>query len=268
MDRPDARGATFAHWVLLREMIRRELTSRYLGTFSGAAWAFAHPLLQLAIYGYVFTYVFKAKLPESEFGAVGFLPFLAVALWPWGAFAESLNRSATVIADNAGLLGKVAVPRPLLVAAPVIAGFLLQSVGFIAVIGVLWIGGWLTPRWSALAVPALLLCLMVFTLGLAWIIAAIAVFVKDVAQALPQFLMLLFFLTPVLYPASLIPESIRGLSELNPMAMFIGLFRQCLLGTGTYGLVHAVVAVLLALAVAFLGYRMFQRLAHHFEDYL
>lgn len=256
------------HWPLLRELIRRELTSRYLGTFSGGLWAIAQPLLQLAIYGYVFTHVFRARLPAEEFGAVGFLPFLAIGLWPWNAFAESLNRSTTVIPDSAGLLGKIALPRALLVAAPVLAAFVLQGAGFLLVLLVLWLGGWLPLHAGALATPFLFLCLMLFTLGLAWFFAAIAVFVRDVAQALPQLLLLLFFLTPVLYPRSLIPESLRVLSDFNPMALFIGLFRQCLLGFGPYGYVHVASLVVLTLAVAWLGHRAFQRLSPHFEDFL
>lgn len=253
---------------LLLEFVRRELKARYLGTFSGAAWALAQPLLQLAIYGYVFLYIFNARLPEAEFGSIGFLPFLAVGLWPWNAFVESVNRSATVIHDSAGLLGKIALPRALLVVAPVCAGFLLHTVGFIAVLTVLWLGGWLEPRWSALAVPALMLVLIVFTLGLAWLFAALTVFVRDIAQALPQVLLLLFFLTPVLYPRSLVPESLHTLADANPLALFIGLFRQSLLGIGHYGAIHYALAVGIALLMAWIGYHVFQRLAPHFEDFL
>lgn len=255
-------------YSLLAEFVRRELKARYLGTFSGAIWALAQPLLQLAIYGYVFLHIFSARLPEAEFGSIGFLPFLAVGLWPWNAFAESVNRSATVIHDSAGLLGKIAMPRAMLVVAPVCAGFLLNMLGFIAVLVVLWFGGWLEPHGSALGVPPLMLALMLFTLGLAWLFASLTVFVRDIAQALPQVLLLLFFLTPVLYPRSLVPESLHPIADANPMALFIGLFRQCLLGVGHYGAIHYALAAGMALLMAWIGYRMFQRLAPHFEDFL
>lgn len=259
---------TVTRWPLLRELIRRELTSRYLGTFSGGLWALAQPLLQLAIYGYVFTYVFRARLPAEEFGSVGFLSFLAIGLWPWNAFAESLNRSTTVIPDSAGLLGKIALPRAMLVAAPVLAGFVLHAAGFALVLTVLWVGGWLPLHSTALLAPLLLLCLMFFTLGLAWFFAAVAVFVRDIAQALPQLLLLLFFLTPVLYPRSLVPERLQVLSDFNPLALFIGLFRQCLLGIGTYGVAHVLTLAALTAFVLWAGYRAFQRLSPHFEDFL
>jgi len=253
---------------LLVELVRRELTARYLGTFSGAAWAFAQPLLQLAIYGYVFVYIFRTRLPESEFAELGFLPFLAVGLWPWNAFAEAINRSATTIQDAAGLLGKVALPRPLLVLAPICAGFALTTVGFIAVLAVLWVGGWIEPRWSALMVLPMMLILLVFSTGIGWFVAALNVFVRDVAQALPQITLLMFFLTPVLYPRSLIPESLQGMADSNPMALFVGLFRYSVLGVGHYGPIHFLMATGIAAVTAWLGYLVFRRLAPHFEDFL
>jgi lipopolysaccharide transport system permease protein len=256
-------------WLpLLGELIRREITGRYLGTFSGTVWALVHPLLQLAIYGYVFVYIFRTRLPEGEFGGLGFLPFLAVGLWPWNAFAEAVNRSATTIPDAAGLLGKVALPRALLVIAPICASFLLSTIGFVAVVGVLWAGGWLLPTPMALLLVPLMLILMVFATGVGWFVAALNVFVRDVGQALPQLTMLLFFLTPVLYPRSLIPEVLQGLADTNPMALYVGLFRQCIMGVGNYGFSHGVIAAGVAVTSAVAGYLVFRRLAPHFEDFL
>lgn len=255
-------------YSLLTEFIRREMKARYLGTFSGGAWVFVQPLLQLAIYGYVFLHIFSARLPEAEFGSIGFIAFLAVGLWPWNAFAESINRSATVIQESAGLLGKIALPRAMLVVAPVTAGFLLQLLGFVAVVAVLWLGGWLEPRWTAITVPILMAVLWLFTLGLAWLLAAVNVFVRDIAQALPQITLLLFFLTPVLYPRSLVPESLHPIADANPMTLFVGLFRQCLLGVGHYTAIHYMLALGIALLSAWIGYSVFKRLAPHFEDFL
>lgn len=253
---------------VLAELLRRDLKHRYLGTFSGGLWALLQPLLQLAIYGYVFGTIFRARLPEAEFGALGFITFLAIGLWPWTAFAEALNRASTAVVDNAGLLGKVALPRPLLVVAPVLAGFLLHLAGFVAVLLVLLGLGWLEPRWSLLWLPPLFVLLAGFSLGLAWLFAALSVFVRDFTHVLAQALVLLFFLTPVLYPRSLIPPGLQGLADANPMTLFVAAFRQAALGVGEAG--AAEVAVLLALTAASLalGLFVFRRLAPHFEDFL
>lgn len=253
---------------LIRELVRRELHQRYLGSLSGGAWAVLQPLLQLAIYGYVFGRIFAARLPQDEFGALPFVAFLAVGLWPWNAFAESLTRSCTVIVDNAGLLGKVALPRPLLVVAPVIAGFLLQAAGFAVVIGVLFLGGWAEVRWQALLVLPLLALLALFTLGLGWLFSALNVFVRDISHGLAQVLLMMFFLTPVLYPRSLVPESLLPLADANPLALFIGLFRHAVLGVGGYGPMDWMFAAVIAVLSLALGYWVFRRLSPHFEDFL
>lgn len=254
-------------WLLVRELVRRELQQRYLGSLSGGAWALVQPLLQLAIYGYVFGRIFAARLPEQEFGAMPFVAFLAVGLWPWNAFAESLTRVCTAIVDNAGLLGKVAMPRPLLVVAPVIAGFLLQAAGFAAVIVVLYLGGWAEPRWQVLIALPLFALLALFTLGLAWLFSALNVFVRDIAHGLAQVLLMMFFLTPVLYPRSLVPEALLPLADANPMALFVGLFRQSVLGVGHYQSSDWLLLTALTAASLALGYWVFQRLAPHFEDF-
>lgn len=257
-----------AGWLLTREFIRRELRSRYLGTLSGLAWALFQPLLQLAIYSYVFLYVFRARLPAAEFGGLGFVPFLAVGLWPWTAFSESCLRAVSAIPENAGLLGKVALPRPMLVLAPVAAGFMLHAAGFAAVLIILCLGGWIQPAASFLMLPVLLAMLGVFTLGLSWLLAAINVFVRDLSLLLAQALLMLFFLTPVLYPRSLVPESLAPLADANPLTLYIGLIRQAAIGTGDYGLIHLVIALVIALIAAGVGYWVFQRLSDHFEDFL
>ncbi len=101
--------------ALATHFIRRELRNRYLGSLSGGLWALLQPLVQLAIYGFVWAYVFKMRLP-GDTSPAAIVPFLALGVWPWNAFAEALSRSTTVIQDNAGLIGKVALPREVLVA--------------------------------------------------------------------------------------------------------------------------------------------------------
>lgn len=253
---------------LILEFVRRELRLRYLGTFTGAAWALLQPLFQLLIYSYVFSTIFQARLPSNEFGELRFVTFLAIGLWPWMVFSDGLSRASTSIIDNAGLLGKVSVPRPVLVVAPLVATTILHATGFGVVLLVLSLGGWAVLDWKALLLPILFVALFVFTLGMAMLFAALSVFVRDLTHALAQILMLLFFLTPVLYPSSLVPESLRGFAEANPLALFVGLFRHAALGVGGYQMIHYVVAAVAAAASLFLGWFVFRRLAPHFEDFL
>ncbi|MGH8171936.1 MAG: ABC transporter permease, partial [Rhodanobacteraceae bacterium] len=172
--------------ALTLRFFQRELQNRFAGSFSGGLWALFQPLIQLAVYAFVFVQVFKARVPGAD--APGYVPFLVVALWPWTAFSEALLRSATSIQDNAALIGKVALPREILVVASVASSFAVHLTGFIAILIVLIVAG----KGISIAglVPAILLYIPLFALalGLALLLSAVQVFVRDLVQALGQLL--------------------------------------------------------------------------------
>jgi lipopolysaccharide transport system permease protein len=252
--------------ALTLRFIGRELRNRYLGSFSGAFWLLVQPLLQLAIYSFVFVHVFKARLPGAD--APGYVPFLVAALWPWTAFADAVQRSATAIQDNAALIGKVAVPRQTLVVSAVSASMLTHLAGFVAMICVLalfrddvHVGG---------LVPSLLVFvpLYVLALGIGLICAAFQVFIRDLAQALVQILMLLMFCAPIFYDRAMLPERFQGWIGLHPFTFYADSFRALLLHRGDFRFTGLAIAALLAAAVWWLGRWAFRRLDPHFEDFL
>ena len=181
--------------ALTLRFIARELKNRFAGSFSGGLWALFQPLLQLAVYSFVFVYVFKARLPGAD--APGYVPFLVTALWPWTAFAEAVLRATTAIQDNAALIGKVALPREVLVLASVCASFAIHAAGFVAIVLVLWLAGRGIHPAGILPALALYLPLFALALGFALLFAAIQVFVRDLVQALGQLLPLAMFAAPV-----------------------------------------------------------------------
>lgn len=251
---------------LALHFIRRDIRNRYLGSFSGGAWSLLQPLIQLAVYGFVFVYVFKARVPGAD--APGYVPFLALALWPWVAFSESLARAATSIQDNAALIGKIALPREVLVFAAVAANFLIHAVGFCAVVLALRLFG--VPI-DLTGLP-LALCgfvqLSILALGFAFLFAAIQVFVRDLAPALPQLLMLWMFASPVFYARESLPERYQGWLDFNPFTHYAEFFRAVLLHTGQLGITAQALSLLIAVTVLALGFGAFRRLAPHFEDFL
>lgn len=251
---------------LALHFIRRDLRNRYLGSFSGGLWALVQPLVQLAVYGFVFVYVFKAKVPGAD--APGYLPFLALALWPWNAFAESLTRATTAIEENAALIRKVAMPREVLVFACVSASFLIQGVGFLAIIVALRLFGVPIDLFALPLVAVDYLLLFVLTLGFAFLFAAIQVFVRDLSAALPQLLMLWMFASPVFYARESLPESIRPLLAFNPFTHYPEFFRGVLLHTPAPALASDAIALLGAMLVLVVGWAIFRRLNPHFEDFL
>jgi lipopolysaccharide transport system permease protein len=250
---------------LALHFIRREVRSRYLGSFSGAVWALLQPLIQLAIFGVVYVYVFRAPAPA---GGVGILPFLALGIWPWNAFSEALQRSTNSVPENAELIGKVALPREVLVLAAASSSFLLHGVGFFAICIALRLTG--VPIHLA-ALPLAFLTYVqffLFTLGLALVFAAVQVFVRDLSHVLLQVLPMWMYASPVFYPREFLPERYRGWMSFNPLAYYIESFRALLLGTGEVALTSQLVALLLAVALLAIGIVLFRRLSPHFEDFL
>jgi len=252
--------------IVFRQMIARAVRSEYLDNLTGFAWLIVQPLLLLSVYAFVFTTVFKARIPDA--GVIGFVPFLAVAFWPWTAFSEAVLRSSASITANAALIGKVAFPTELLPLSAVVATFLMQMAGYLAVLVVLQLLG--TPiHWLGLllALPLLAL-LMVFASALALLFSALQVFVRDVAQILPPLMTFWFFTTPILYSAKLLPPGLASVMAFNPMSWYVDRLRDLLL-FGDFAL-HAtdLVVPLLTVLLFWLALRFFRRFSPHFEDFL
>ena len=259
-----AKSSNARNRALLVNFFRRELTTRYLGSVSGLAWALLNPLALLAVYQFVFTHIFKA----TAFAGQSFLAFVAVALWPWLAAQEALQRGTVSLASYAGMIRKVAFPHEIIVLASVFATFTLQFVGFLAVLVVLALAG--EPIHLAglvVAIPVWLL-VAVAVVGLTFAFAALQVFVHDVEHVLMPILMILMYLTPILYPLSLVPASLRGYVAANPFSWVVARLREALLD-GRIAF-HASDALALAVALLLLagGHRVFRRLSPHFEDFV
>jgi len=252
---------------LTTHFIRREIGNRYLGSFSGGLWALLQPLLQLAVYGFVWTYVFGMRVPGGP-DAPGIVAFLAMGVWPWNAFAEAVTRATTSIQDNSALIGKIALPRQILVLSSVASSFLLHGIGFCAIVIVLAISG-TQIHW--LGVPLALAAfaqLFVLALGFAFLFAAVQVFVRDLVQTLTQLMPLWMFAAPVLYPREFLPEQYRAWLDFNPFTFYPEFLRAQVLGYGHVPVSAALISAALALLLFVIGYGVFRRLSAHFEDFL
>jgi len=252
-------------WDLFRTLLSREIRANYLESFGGLAWALLLPLAQLAIYAFVFTKIFRMRMPDADL--IGFVPYLAVAMWPWNAFAEGLSRGTTAITDNAALIGKVALPKEVLVTVAVCAPFAVSFVGYFAVLVVLTLTG-TSLNW--IGFPLLLLAmagLLVFTLACALLTSATQVFIRDLQHALGPILMLGFFATPILYGLSLVPEQYHVWYQLNPFTHIVELIRGLLL-PGNYRTTFGWIILATTPVLLWLAHRYFSRLSNRFEDFL
>ncbi|MCB1553187.1 MAG: ABC transporter permease [Xanthomonadales bacterium] len=249
----------------LRLFVRQDFEERFTGNVVGTAWALVLPLLQLGLFGLLFVHVFNARAPQ-DLGAISYLAFLALAMWPWFAFSEAVGRAATALVDHAGLLGKVAIPYWQLVLARVVVAFAMHGVGFVLVVLVLAFNGdaiawshlpWLLLPWTLLFVVA---CCM--ALGL----ATLNVFVRDVAQIVPYLMTAMMFSAPIFFALSALPEFVSRWLQLNPVTWPIGTIRQIALGAPWPA--GFVVGLTSATAVSLLGIATYLRLRRHVEDFL
>ncbi len=255
----------YSHSVF-RQLVSRAVRTDYLENVTGFAWLILQPLLLLAVYAFVFTTIFKARIPDA--GPAGFVPYLAVAFWPWIAFSEAVLRSSNAISANAALIGKVAFPSELLPLSTVTATFVMNMAGYLAVLIVLQLMG-APVHWPGLAaaIPVLVL-LYLFASGLALFFSALQVFIRDVSQILPPLMTFWFFMTPILYSVSILPDRLAAVMRFNPMTWYVERLRDFLL-LGRYELsLQDLVVPLLTVLLFWASLRFFRRFGAHFEDFL
>jgi lipopolysaccharide transport system permease protein len=251
------------HFFLLRELVRRDFQGRYAGSLLGFVWSFVQPLWMLLLFTFVFSTVMKISVTGSR--TSHFAIFLFCGLLPWMALQEGVLRASTAITDNASLVKKLRFPAEILVLAVVLAALLHEAIAVLIFLGVLAGVGELS--WGGL--PLLLVAVplqLALTLGLGLLLGSLHVFFRDTAQVIGMVFTGWFYLTPIVYPASLVPPRFRAWIELNPLTSLVELYRQAFLG-GRPAIVPGTGALALAAGVLLCaGFLLFGRLKAAFVD--
>jgi ABC-type polysaccharide/polyol phosphate export permease len=259
-------GALTTHPALFANLFLRELRGRYIGSVTGVFWAILHPVMLLAVYSFLFTTIFKVRLPELA--SASFLSFVAVALWPWMATQEGLQRAVVAVVNQAALIRKVAFPHELVVVGSVSAVFAIHFVGYVVIMILLSALGEPIHLLGLISALPIWIALLLATCGLGFVLAASQVFVKDIEHVLGPLLMVIFYLVPILYPPSLVPAELRPLVDANPFSFVVERLRTLLLrdplAIGMGEIYALAVGVLLFIG----GRNVFRRLSPHFEDFV
>lgn len=266
MSAVDAASARRARLELLGNLVWRDLTLRYRGTVLGFAWPALTAILVLSVYTVVFTEVFKPRFWAG--GAPGlFALHLFAGLIPFWVVTEVLNRAPNAVLAVPNYVRKAIFPVHLLAPALVGAALVPSLIAVVILAIVALVGLDVTPvfLWT---LPAAYLPLTLLCLALAWLLAALGVYLRDLSHAMAIVSQILLFASPVLYPAEAAPAWMHLPLQFNPITHVIGCFRWSLVG-GPMPNWPAYAAVCVVLAVlAWLAYRLFERLRGGFADQL
>ncbi len=257
------------HHGLVLQMVKREVLGRYRGSVMGLAWSFFNPLLLLVVYTFVFAVVFRARWSgggdsssHAEFAVI-----LFVGMMVHGLFAECVNRAPTLILNNVTYVKKVVFPLQILPLVAMGSALFHMAVSFIVlVIAELLIMGRIP--WTVVYLPLVLLPLVLATVGVAWFLAALGVYVRDIAQATSLFTTILAFISPIFYPISALPEKYQIWMRLNPLTYVIEEARNTVIFGRQMNWVQWVVYLAFGLSIALLGLLWFQKTRKGFADVL
>lgn len=253
---------------LIMQMTKREVVGRYKGSVMGLAWSFFNPVIMLAVYTFVFSVIFKARWGTSgDESRTQFALVLFVGMIVHSLFAEVLNRAPSLILSNANYVKKVVFPIEILSVITMGAALFHGLINLGVLLAAFTIfNGFL--QWTAIFIPLVLLPLVILTTGLAWMLASLGVFLRDVGQTIGIITTIVLFLAPVFYPVTAIPEELRPLIMANPLTFIIEQAREVLIWGRLPDWTGLSVYTLIAVAVTWAGYAWFQKTRKGFADVL
>ena len=249
---------------LIGSMVRRDILSRYRGSFGGTLWTFLNPLLLMATYFFVFGVVLRTQF-GADTSRTGFVLYFLAGMLPWVAFSEALGRAPYVIPEYRTFVKKIIFPLGTLPINLVISGAVTEMIGLVIfAIGLFAVRGAIPA--SVAWLPLLLIPQILFTAGLAWILAATGVYIRDLGQVTGYLLTLWFFLTPICYPESSLPASALPILRFNPLFVLVRAYRAVFLENQSPSMRGLLGLWIVGSVVAVVGYAWFHRLRKSFAD--
>jgi lipopolysaccharide transport system permease protein len=257
----------YRHRELIGQMLRREVSQRYRGSYLGILWSFIIPLTMMVIYTFVFSGVFKARWRSDAVGGstVAFAMTLFAGLTAFNVFAEVVNRAPLLVVSVPNYVKKVVFPLeilPLVALGGALVNSLISSCLVVVCAAVLLH----TVSPAILFLPLAYVPLVLLGLGIAWFLAALGVYIRDTAQVTGIVVQILFFLSPVFYPVSAVPERFQVLFRFNPLTVILEGFRRSLLWGEMPDWPSWTLWTLVSALVCLLGYAWFMRTRKGFAD--
>jgi lipopolysaccharide transport system permease protein len=246
--------------------VKREFQSKYQNSVLGAAWNVLNPLAMIIVYTLIFSQIMRAKLPGVD-SVFGYSIYLCAGIITWGMFAEIISRGQNVFLENANLLKKLSFPRlclPVTVVAN--AGLNFSIIFGLFTVFLLLSGSF--PGLPFIAVFPLLALLVLFAIGLGITVGVLNVFFRDVGQFFGIFLTFWFWLTPIVYPVTILPEKLQHYMNFNPMTRLMNAFQVVLVNGQWPNWFSLWPVVVLALLLCLFGFSLYRRHAGEMVDEL
>lgn len=250
---------------LIKQLVKREVSSRYRGSYLGLVWSFIIPLFMLGVYTYVFSEIFNSRWGVGSGSKVEFALVLFSGLATFNIVGECLGRAPMLIVNNVNYVKKVFFPLEIL---PVVAlgSALVQgliSYAILAVALIIFQGG---LHWTIVFLPIVLIPLMLLCLGAGWFLAAVGAYIRDIIHVVGVLVQVLMFMTPIFYPISVIPGNLRWLIVLSPITNVVEDMRKILIWGQLPDWKMFLIGTVVSIVVAYVGYIFFQKTRGGFAD--
>jgi lipopolysaccharide transport system permease protein len=257
----------FRHRELMVELARRDISDRYIGQALGVFWAVLHPLFLMAIYVFIFAFVFKVKIDDALGIPRDYTIYILSGLIPWMAFQDSMNKSCTAISGNAGLVKQVVFPIEVLPAKGVLSSFVTQFFST----GILILYTLFTTKLlpiTYLLIPVLLLLQFLAMMGISYMLSAVGAYFKDIKDFVQLFGVAGMYAMPIFYLPGWVPELFKPVLYANPFSYLVWCYQDVFyFGEIAHPLAWGVNAVL-SLIIFTVGYRFFRKVKPGFGSAL
>lgn len=256
-------GAFSEYWhyrELFFFLVWRDIKVRYKQTALGAAWAVIQPFMMMIVFTVLFGKV--AKLPSD---GIPYPIFYYAALLPWTFFSSSLSNSGNSLVANSNLITKIYFPRFLLPASACLSGLLDFFIATLLLLAMMWYYD-MTFSPALLLWPVLIFPLLVLAMGAGLLLSSLNVNYRDIKHTIPYIVQVWMFLSPVVYPTSMIPEKFRFLASLNPVGGVIEAFRSVVVADKAIDWQAFLISTLISFFIFFLGYTFFRKTEREFAD--
>jgi lipopolysaccharide transport system permease protein len=238
----------------------RDLKVRYKQTALGAAWAILQPFLSMVVFS-----IFFGGLLKVSSGDVPYPIFSYTGLLPWIMFSKALTNASRSLVVNRNMITKVYFPRMVIPMSPIFASMVDFVIAFVILLGMMFFYR-ITPTTAVWTLPLFIILALVTALGVGLWLSSLNVIYRDIGYILPFLTQLWFYVTPIVYSATIVPEQWRILYALNPMVGVVEGFRWALLGTDTAPGPMVAVSALIAFLLLITGMYYFRRMERNFAD--